>query len=106
MQAGQVADGQASQLFTKSHLTVVQLTGLGNLALPPDGGVDTPKMRQGGCERQPVQHLKHIHSCPIPLCTDLQSLPCILLTGSSAWQSTAAAEPAQNETALPGLLLQ
>lgn len=44
MQAGKVADGQTSRLFTAPHLTVVQLTGLGNLALTTNGGVDTPEM--------------------------------------------------------------
>ena len=40
-----------------ADLAVVQLARLGDLPLPPNGGVDAPQVRQGGCKGQPVQHL-------------------------------------------------
>ena len=40
-------------------LAVVQLAGLGDLALPPNGGVDAPEMGEGGGVGQAVQHLRH-----------------------------------------------
>ena len=50
--------GQTSRVHQKvSDLGIVQLAGLGQLALTPNGGVDAPQVGQGRCESQPVQHL-------------------------------------------------
>lgn len=38
---------------------VVQLPRLGQLALPPDGRVDAPQVREGRGVREPVEHLRH-----------------------------------------------
>lgn len=41
----------------RPDLGIVQLAGLGQLALAPDGGVDAPQVGQGRRKGQPVQHL-------------------------------------------------
>ena len=40
-------------------LRVVQLSRLGQLPLPPDGGVDAPQVRERRGKRQPVEDLRH-----------------------------------------------
>ena len=45
------------QLESATHLGVVQLAGLGKLALAADGRADAAQVRQRARVRQPVQHL-------------------------------------------------
>ena len=50
------------------HLAVVQLAGLGKLALPANGGVDATQVGQRRRIRQPIQHLHQLTSSDDTLC--------------------------------------